>query len=145
MLQPSRILSTIVVALVCLAVSRSWSLAHATEPLLASYEKQVRPLIQKYCVDCHGAEKPDGNVRLDEGQDVDKLLADKQLWWRVLKNVRAEMMPPASADQPEAQERRELIHWIETAVAAWIRNIPIRGLQLYGGSIARSIVRRFKS
>lgn len=89
----------------------------AAEPLNTGYEQHARAFLQQYCIDCHGAEKPDGNLRLDEGQGVDRLLADKQLWWRVLKNVRAEMMPPASSDKPDGDERRKLIHWIETAVA----------------------------
>ncbi len=91
--------------------------AHAAEPLPKGYEIHARSLLQKYCIDCHGADKPDGNVRLDEGQGIDQLLADKQLWWRVLKNVRADMMPPASADQPDKEQKQALINWIETAVS----------------------------
>ena len=93
------------------------STVDAAEPLNAGFDKHARELLKAYCVDCHGADKPDGNVRLDEEQGIDKLLADKQLWWRVLKNVRADMMPPATADKPTADERRGMLEWIETAVA----------------------------
>ncbi len=89
----------------------------AAEPLASGYAQHAKALLQTYCVDCHGAEKPDGNIRLDEAQGLDRLLADKQLWWRVLKNVRADMMPPVAADQPGADQKRALIRWIETSVA----------------------------
>lgn len=103
--------------LVIVAVLNIISAVNAVEPIASGFDKHARALLKTYCVDCHGAEKPDGNVRLDEEQGVDKLLADKQLWWRVLKNVRADMMPPAAADKPTADERRGLLEWIETAVA----------------------------
>ncbi len=108
----SKILIAVIVTL-CMTITA----ARAAEPLSAGYEKHARSLLQKYCIDCHGADKPDGNVRLDEEQGIQKLLADKQLWWRVLKNVRAQMMPPASADKPTAEERSGLIEWIETEVS----------------------------
>ncbi len=103
--------------LVAVALTGVAPMLGAAEPLAEGYEKHARALIQQYCVDCHGAEKPDGNVRLDEEQGVEQLLANKQLWWRVLKNVRAELMPPSSAELPAAGDRRKLVHWIETAVA----------------------------
>jgi hypothetical protein len=32
---------------------------------LAGFRQSVKPLLQKYCVECHGPEKPKGDMRLD--------------------------------------------------------------------------------
>src|SRR5438045_5961721 len=58
----------------------------------AAFRRDVQPLINKYCSDCHadGAEK--GNVAFDGFPTDDALLADAELWWKVLKNVRAGVM-----------------------------------------------------
>ena len=112
----------ILVLLPTLAIALGHHCLTAAEPqagtaLQDGYQQHARPLLQKYCIDCHGAEKPDGNVRLDEERGIEPLLADKRLWWNVLKNVRAHMMPPATAESPASEQRRELIEWIETAVS----------------------------
>src|SRR5947207_571535 len=72
---------------------------------VASFRKDVQPLIAKYCSDCHadGAEK--GNVAFDQSPSDDALIADTELWWKVLKNVRAGVMPPAKKPQPTPEEK----------------------------------------
>ena len=39
--------------------------------------------------------------------------ADRELWWAVLKNVRAGIMPPAGKPRPSDAERRLLEDWIK--------------------------------
>jgi len=41
--------------------------ALGTEPVssLKNYQNLVRPLIQKHCIQCHGANKPKGKFRID--------------------------------------------------------------------------------
>jgi hypothetical protein len=80
---------------------------------LAEFRKDVQPLINKYCSDCHadGAEK--GNVAFDQFPSDDALVADTELWFKVLKNVRAGVMPPAKKPQPTAEEKQRLATWIK--------------------------------
>ena len=33
---------------------------------LPSFEKQIQPLLAKYCIECHGPEKQKGELRLDQ-------------------------------------------------------------------------------
>ena len=75
-------------------------LARADSPALADFHKQVEPILSQYCSDCHadGAEK--GNVAFDQSPSDDALIADTELWWKVLKNVRAGLMPPPSGRRP---------------------------------------------
>jgi hypothetical protein len=41
------------------------------------------------------------------------MLANRELWWAVLKNVRSGVMPPAGEARPDAAEQQKLFDWIE--------------------------------
>src|SRR5262245_28692808 len=70
-------------------------------PLDASrFERQVRPLLQTYCFDCHGNGSTEGNLALDRFSTNDDALKDPMLWWKVLKNLRSGVMPPAGEWRP---------------------------------------------
>lgn len=84
----------------------------ADEALLASFRREARPILEKYCHDCHGAGVEKGGVTLDEFDDV-MALRDHKLWERVLRNVRTKVMPPADEAQPSAEERDTLMRWIK--------------------------------
>src|SRR6266545_2202063 len=43
-------------------------------------------------------------------------LHDPALWWSVLKNVRAGVMPPAEKPRPNGPEQKLLEDWIKTRV-----------------------------
>lgn len=82
------------------------------------FRDTVRPLLQEYCFDCHGDGANKGQVTLDEFKSEEALLGNHDLWWHVLKNVRAGMMPPAKKPQPTAEQKRQLERWIKQAVFA---------------------------
>jgi hypothetical protein len=68
---------------------------------------------ESYCVQCHGADKQKGDVRLD---DVSTM--DPALWRSVYEQLAAEEMPPDNKKQPEETERRALMtHALELASA----------------------------
>jgi hypothetical protein len=58
------------------------------------------PVMAKYCYDCHADGESKGGVALDAAS-----LNDRELWWKVLKNVRANVMPPHKKAQPSAADR----------------------------------------
>jgi hypothetical protein len=78
------------------------------------YHEEIQPILERYCYGCHGYDSSEGDRTLDEFASDDAMLADTKLWWAVLKNVRAHMMPPAEEEQPTQHERDEIIRWIET-------------------------------
>ena len=57
-----------------------------------------------------------GNVALDEFASGDALLGNPELWWSVLKNVRAGIMPPAGKPRPSDKEVGLLADWIKRDV-----------------------------
>jgi Protein of unknown function (DUF1592)/Protein of unknown function (DUF1588)/Protein of unknown function (DUF1587)/Protein of unknown function (DUF1585)/Protein of unknown function (DUF1595)/Planctomycete cytochrome C len=77
-------------------------------PVAERFEKDVQPLVTKYCYDCHADGANKGNVALDAAKP-----GDRDLWWRVLKNTRAGLMPPARKPRPTDDERRVLERWVK--------------------------------
>ena len=79
------------------------------------FRKDVQPLLTQYCYDCHGDGAKKGEIAFDELKSNDALL-DHELWLKVLKNVRAGIMPPPKKSQPNTHEKQQLEAWIKTAV-----------------------------
>ena len=53
-----------------------------------------------------------GGVAFDELK-LDELPQHRDLWWKVLKNLRAGVMPPAKKPQPSPEERDRIEQWIK--------------------------------
>lgn len=81
-----------------------------------SFEKDVAPVLERYCHDCHGDGAHKGDLALDKHESTQERLADYESWLAVWKNMRAQMMPPAKKDQPSSAERERIMHWIERDV-----------------------------
>lgn len=76
----------------------------------------ITPLLEEYCYDCHGDGSNKGNVAFDEfASDTDRL-SHVDLWQKVLKNLRAELMPPARKPKPTAEEQALIEQWIKRVV-----------------------------
>ena len=80
------------------------------------FEKEIRPLLQDYCFDCHGDGSARGDFSMDEYDELADHLDDVEHWLAVWRNLRSQIMPPAEKDQPDLDERRQLLSWIEKRV-----------------------------
>lgn len=95
------------------ALAFGYSGAEASEHSAAvSYHKEIQPILQEYCFDCHGDGAKKGDVAFDEfkGNDV---LEHPELWSKVLRNVRAGLMPPQRKSRPSPEEVAKLESWIK--------------------------------
>src|SRR5688572_29628499 len=71
------------------------------------FQERVRPLLAKYCFDCHGEATHEKDLRLDQLSLVfDGSVVAK--WQRVLERVELGQMPPESAPRPTAGEAHVL-------------------------------------
>lgn len=77
------------------------------------FRKSIQPILSQYCFDCHADGTNKGKVAFDEFKSDQDLLNATELWWKVLKNVRAGIMPPRKHPQPTDSEKRELADWIK--------------------------------
>jgi hypothetical protein len=85
----------------------------AQSPPAAHFHTAIEPLFAKYCFECHGEGMHKGGVAFDElGTDA-ALVNNHELWSKVLRNVRAGLMPPARKPRPDAAERKRLENWIK--------------------------------
>src|SRR6476646_20135 len=80
------------------------------------YDKQVLPVLQKFCYDCHGDGMDKGNVALDKHPDFAAALSDKKFWDNVREHVDTHVMPPESKPQPSNEQRAVIVKWIEDEV-----------------------------
>lgn len=82
----------------------------------ADFSTDVLPLIQDYCYDCHGDGSDKGGVAFDGFSTEAELVSHQDLWLAVLKNLRAEVMPPAKKPRPDADELATIEEWIKRSV-----------------------------
>ena len=90
--------------------------AGAAAPPNPPYEKEIVPVLEEYCYDCHGDGAKKGDLALDKYPSLTEHLRNTDLWYTVWKNVASQMMPPAGKPQPSTAERNKLLRWIEGAV-----------------------------
>ncbi|MEA2631478.1 MAG: hypothetical protein QOE66_1697, partial [Chloroflexota bacterium] len=85
----------------------------ASDPVLDQFGAEVQPMLEEYCSSCHGNGLKKGGVSFDGLESDRTRLRDRELWWDVLRNVRAGIMPPPDQPQPSGEERRLLEDWIK--------------------------------
>jgi hypothetical protein len=80
------------------------------------YPKEILPLLQEYCYDCHGDGAKKGKLALDLHSKQEEIIGDSELWKRVWENLHRRNMPPADKDQPGDEEIDLILSWIEKSV-----------------------------
>src|SRR5688572_30442990 len=88
------------------------ALLGAAEPALTTFTRDIQPILEENCYDCHGDGNSKGGVTLD-GFKTEAELRDHKLWLRVLKNTRAHIMPPADEGYLEESDIEKLANWIK--------------------------------
>ena len=79
------------------------------------FHKDIQPILEEYCFDCHADGADKGKVAFDEFKSDADRLANRDLWLRVLKNLRAGLMPPQNKAQPSSAEKELVALWIKRA------------------------------
>lgn len=101
--------------------------ARGSEPAsVERYHDAIEPILIDYCYRCHAEGTIKGGVAFDEGSAAD-LLNRRDLWWSVLQNVRAGIMPPAGKPRPTSEEVQTLARWVKRDVFGIDPNDPDPG------------------
>ncbi len=79
--------------------------------LAGQYGEHVRPLLQKYCFECHSTAKHKGDLDLERFATLDDARHDVEVWRAVLEMLESGQMPPEDAPQPSAAEHERLAGW----------------------------------
>src|ERR1043166_517473 len=76
-----------------------------------SFQKDVQPLLGRYCYGCHG-EKKKGDLDLRVYTDERSTAGARRVFEKVLKNLPAHEMPPENKPQPTPAERDLITTWV---------------------------------
>ncbi len=92
--------------------------AEAPNPVLErQFKETVSPFVAKYCVVCHGGEKPASQFNIEVYSTFQTVVEDHPHWALVLGRLKAGDMPPQPMPQPPPEARRQIIDWIEAVRA----------------------------
>src|SRR5689334_7340566 len=92
------------VALLC-----TWSVAFGeSSDGQSHYRERIIPLLKTYCYECHGGGAKEGNLALDQFATASDALQSRELRWKVFKNLRAGVMPPAGEKKPSSEEIEQI-------------------------------------
>ncbi len=87
-----------------------------------------RELVDRYCVTCHNARLKTANLLLDE-LDLTRLGDHAEVAEKVIRKVRAGLMPPTGVRRPAPPELESLVTWMEAEVdRASVQHLPPPGL-----------------
>src|SRR5262245_49963586 len=82
----------------------------------ARFRQDIQPILTEFCYDCHGDGMSKGKVAFDAFKSHEELLANRELWWTALKNLRAGLMPPQNKPRPSTKQIKTIENWIKSDV-----------------------------
>ncbi|HTU23512.1 MAG TPA: DUF1592 domain-containing protein [Gemmataceae bacterium] len=77
-----------------------------------TYVKDVRPLLEKHCFTCHGADRPRGGVNLSAFAGEELVRRQRKVWLKVVEQIEAQEMPPAGRAPLSDGQRTFVTRWI---------------------------------
>jgi hypothetical protein len=86
-------------------------------PAVPVYSRDVAPLIEKYCLDCHNSVAAKGGVVLDNFRDEVPDKEQTSLLQGVAGILRSESMPPEGEPRPDSDELETINCWLDAAIA----------------------------
>ena len=82
----------------------------------ATFDKEIRPLLQQYCLACHSTARHTGDVDLEQFNTSRGVLRDTRTWQKVVDQLSIGEMPPKAMPQPTLAERARLLGWVNGAL-----------------------------
>jgi hypothetical protein len=76
------------------------------------FQKEIRPVLEKHCYECHGPEKKKGDLLLTEFTGYDQITNALEVWQVVLERVQAFEMPPKGKKELTFNDQRKLMQWL---------------------------------
>jgi mono/diheme cytochrome c family protein len=105
--------------------------APAPQTLSPAHAADVAPqraLVDRYCVVCHNAKLKTANLLLD-GLDLARLGDHAEIGEKVVRKLRAGLMPPTGMPRPDPATLESLIGWMENALdRSAVPHLPPPGL-----------------
>lgn len=78
------------------------------------FESRIRPMLEQNCYGCHSQSEKSGNISLDSFSG--EVRQSPELWYKVLRQLRAKSMPPLGESGPTDEQRTLAMSWIKSEV-----------------------------
>lgn len=106
------------VAALALAISDGGTARPRAEEPSASFERDIRPLIETHCLDCHSADIQKGELDLEQFSTLAGVKRQPAIWQKVLDQLKNGEMPPEKKPQPSPEKKQRLIGWVRETLDA---------------------------
>ncbi|WP_310820688.1 DUF1592 domain-containing protein [Stratiformator vulcanicus] len=103
-----------------------------------TFQSDVAPVLEQYCVFCHTADDPSGSIVLEGIDSPAEMLSAIRTWEKVGKTQRLKDMPPPDMEAPSDAERKKLIDFADGLSSALAQAKPFEP----GPAIFRRLNRR---
>lgn len=102
-----------VFVLACLLAVEISNAAGAEVSNLGAFGNELKPIITKYCLRCHGSELQEGDLRIDQLNPDLVNGKDAGFWHEVLNQINEGEMPPEGEPQLSKKELTAVTTWLE--------------------------------
>ncbi len=76
-------------------------------------DKDIAPVLEEYCFDCHNPDKHKGDVNLEDLSAKPKFTEDRETWDKVAEVVENGDMPPEKKPQLSDSQRQLILHYLD--------------------------------
>lgn len=83
------------------------------------FQNVVRPFLSRYCVQCHGPDDQSGDRRFDVLSGQLQNSNDLADWQDIVDQLNLGEMPPPDEQQPTDDQRRQVVQFLQQAIAAF--------------------------
>jgi hypothetical protein len=80
------------------------------------FNQSVKPILQKYCLDCHSGESALAGFDLDQFNQLDQIFKARKRWKKLEQHVIKRVMPPADETPLDDKSYQTLTTWIDSAL-----------------------------
>ncbi len=96
-------------SLVAFALALSAGPTHAA---LSDYQKDIRPLLNEFCLKCHSTKDHKGDLDLERFKSLDAVKRDAKVWQQVEEQLELGEMPPKDKPQLSSAQKTQLFAWV---------------------------------
>lgn len=100
------------------------SASEKAETLAKPFSNDVAPVLQEFCVSCHGGAQPRGKLPLDQLSEKPDFEKNVVAWDKVITMLRGGDMPPPGRKRPTATQVQAAIQVLDTELERVLARLP---------------------
>ena len=89
-------------------------LSNESDAKLTDFRRNIIPLLEEYCLDCHSNDKAEADINFDDFRTIKDIKKESKVWIKVDRMLSSRQMPPRESDQPSDDDRKLLSGWVQS-------------------------------